>query len=74
MSVNICDDSHLEFLKCYTVATAFRDTKASFEYLSVPRVHQRLIGVMNNLRGEFQLYHKPRDLDYSFFTINLVGA
>jgi hypothetical protein len=44
-----------------------------FNYLNIPRVHRNMIGVLNNLRGEFQLYQNQWNSDNPNETINLVG-
>jgi hypothetical protein len=53
--------------------TSFRNAKAVFNYLNIPRVHRNMIGVLNNLRGEFQLYQNQWNSDNPNETINLVG-
>ena len=56
-----------------SAVTSFRNAKAVFNYLNIPRVHRNMIGVLNNLRGEFQLYQNQWNSDNPNETINLVG-
>lgn len=53
--------------------TSFRYAEAVFNYLNVPRVNRNMIGVLNNLRSEFQLYQNQWNSDNPNETINLVG-
>jgi hypothetical protein len=59
-----------------TIADAiatYRNAKAVFNYLNIPRVHRNMITVLNNLRGEFRMYQNQWNSLHPTETIDLVA-
>jgi hypothetical protein len=51
----------------------YRNAKAGFNYLNTPNVHRNMITILNNLRGEFQLYQNQWNANNPTMTIDLVA-
>ena len=52
---------------------SFRNAMAVFNYLNTPRVNGHMITILNNIRGEFQIYQKQWNAQNPTRTINLVA-
>lgn len=56
-----------------TAISAYRNAKGVFNYLNVPRVHRKMMTILNNLRNDFRLYQNRWNSLNPNDTTDLVG-